>query len=104
MLLANARYILFTLLLNKKLFLNLLNKNYFKKCKKIIIIANIRRRKYARRYKNIYTYKKHNYKIKTYINSIIYDIYYLIISIISTNIDVIIQKCIKRNNDEKFQK
>ena len=40
--------------------------------------------------------KKKNYRAETYIisNAIIYDTCYLIVSMILTNVDVIIQKCI----------
>ena len=93
----NARCIFLILFLNKNLFLSLLNKDYFKRYKKTIIAASTRRREYARRYENIYACERHNYKTEIYItlNSIICDTYYLIILIILTNVDVIIQKCIR---------
>ena len=39
----DARCILFTLFLSKALFLSLLSRGYFKKCKKAIIVANTKR-------------------------------------------------------------
>ena len=89
----NARYILFTLLLSKDLFLNFLNRGYFKRCKEVIIAANTRRRGCARGCESICACGRHSYKAGTCINSIICDNCYLIVSMILTDIDATIQKC-----------